>query len=391
MITPKVKKDSIRLATLLMTSSMTVMSGTTVVTAMPKVSDYFQGVPNAELLVRLFLTTPFLFTAIAAPLAGYVVDRLGRKLILLSSLIVFAIAGTSGLYLNSLFTLIIGRALLGISIGCILTTCITLTADYYERGERQRMMGLQTSFMGFGAVIFLSLGGVLGDIHWRATFISYAIAVIILPACIFFINEPQRIKKQETQASIIFGGRLPYLSIISIYTLSFIHIAVFYLVPVLIPFFLQDLSYTSSTRIGLILAGMNLLAAFMSLTYGKIKTHFTFLEIAFSSFIFLGLGYMILFFSSGIKVTLFGLIITSLGLGWFWPNANLWVNTVTPIQFRGRAIGSLATCTYLGMFFSPIIAQPFTTHYGIAATFGIIGTLSLGLGIILFLFSFRKR
>jgi len=391
MITPKVKKDSIRLATLLMTSSMTVMSGTTVVAAMPKVSDYFQGVPNAELLVRLFLTTPFLFTAIAAPLAGYVVDRLGRKLILLSSLIVFAIAGTSGLYLNSLFTLIIGRALLGISIGCILTTCITLTADYYEREERQRMMGLQTSFMGFGAVIFLSLGGVLGDIHWRATFISYAIAVIILPACIFFINEPQRIKKQETQASIIFRGRLPYLSIISIYTLSFIHIAVFYLVPVLIPFFLQDLSYTSSTRSGLILAGMNLLAAFMSLTYGKIKTHFTFLEIAFSSFIFLGLGYIILFFSSGIKVTLFGLIITSLGLGWFWPNANLWVNTVTPIQFRGRAIGSLATCTYLGMFFSPIIAQPFTTHYGIAATFGIIGTLSLGLGIILFLFSFRKR
>ena len=103
---------------------MTVMSGTTVVAAMPKVSDYFQGVPNAELLVRLFLTTPFLFTALTAPLAGYVVDRLGRKLILISSLIVFGIAGTSGLYLNSLFTLIIGRALLGISIGGILTACI---------------------------------------------------------------------------------------------------------------------------------------------------------------------------------------------------------------------------------------------------------------------------
>ena len=103
------------------------------------------------------------------------------------------------------------------------------------------------------------------------------------------------------------------------------------------------------------------------------------------------MGYIILFFSAGIKVTLFGLIITSLGLGWFWPNANLWVNTVTPFQFRGRAIGGLATCTYLGMFFSPIIAQPFITRYGIAATFGIIGTLSLGLGIILFLFNFRKR
>ena len=367
------------------------MSGTTVVAAMPKVSDYFQGVPNAELLVRLFLTTPFLFTAITAPLAGYVVDRLGRKLILLSSLILFAIAGTSGLYLNSLFTLIIGRALLGISIGGILTTCIALTADYYEREERQRMMGLQTSFMGFGAVVFLSLGGVLGDIHWRATFICYAIAVIILPACIFFITEPQRIKKQEIQGSKNEEVKLPYLIITSIYTLIFIHISAFYLVPVLIPFFLQNLSYTSSTHIGLILAGMNLLSAFISLTYGKIKTHFTFLEIAFSSFLFLGLGFIIIFFSTGIKVTLFGLIITSLGLGWFWPNANLWVNTVTPFQFRGRAIGGLATCTYFGMFFSPIIAQPFTSRYGIAATFGIIGALSVGLGIILFLFSIKKR
>ena len=87
---------------------------------------------------------------------------------------------------------------------------------------------------------------------------------------------------------------------------------------------------------------------------------------------------------------LFGLIITSLSLGLFWPNANLWVNTVIPFQFRGRAIGMLATCSYLGMFLSPIIAQPFTTYYGIATTFGIIGTVSTGLGIILFLFSLKN-
>ena len=370
---------------------MTVMSGTAVVAAMPKISDHFQEVPNAELLVRLFLTTPFLFTAITAPLAGYVVDRLGRKLMLISALIVFGIAGTSGLYLNSLFVLIIGRALLGISIGCILTTCIALTADYYEREKRQRMMGIQTSFMGFGAVVFLSLGGILGDYHWRAPFISYAIAVIILPACIFFLNEPQRIKKKDTQKTGIEEGSIPYAIIALIYSFNFIHISAFYLVPVLIPFFLQDLSFISSTHIGLILAGMNLLSACISLSYGRIKTHFSFLEIVFISFLFLGIGFIILYFSDSIKIAIFGLFIASLGLGWFWPNANLWVNTVTPFQYRGRAIGGLATCTYLGMFFTPIIAQPFTTRYGIAATFGIIGVLIVGLGAILFLIRVIRR
>ena len=390
LVTVKVKKDSIRLVALLMTSSVTVMSGTTIVAVMPKISVYFQDVPNTELLVRLLLTTPFLFTAITAPIAGYVVDRLGRKLILILSVIVFGIAGTSGLYLNSLFTLIIGRALLGISIGGILTACIALTADYYKRDERQRMMGVQVAFMGFGAVVFLSLGGALGDIHWRAPFLSYAIAAIILPGCIFYINEPENIEKQETHISKVGKDKFPYLIIISIYFLNFIHISVFYLIPVLIPFFLQDLSYTRSFHIGLILAGMNLLSALISLTYGKLKLHFSFLEIAFSAFLFLGIGFIIISFSTGLKMILFGLIITSLSLGLFWPNANLWVNTVIPFQFRGRAIGMLATCTYLGMFLSPNIAQPFTTYYGIATTFGIIGTVSTGLGIILFLFSLKN-
>lgn len=368
-----------------------MMSGTSVVAAIPKISDHFQGVPNAELLVRLFLTTPFLLTAIAAPLAGYVIDKFGRKLILIAAIIVFGIAGTSGLYLNSLVALIIGRAFLGISIGCIFTACIALIADYYEREARQKMMGTMTSFMGFGAFVSLGFGGVLGDIHWRAPFFSYGIAFIILPACIFFLNEPKKIKKKETVEVMIEESPIPYATLALIYTFNFIHISVFYFVPILVPFFLQDLSFTSSTHIGFILAGMNLVSACISLTYGKIKTHFSFIEIVIISFLFLGLGFMTLYISTSIKVIIFGLFITSLGLGWFWPNSNLWLNTVTPFQYRGRAIGGLATCGYLGMFFSPIMAQPFTTRYGIASTFGFIGVFAFGMGLILFLFKLKKR
>ena len=99
-------------ATLLLTSTLTVMSGATIAPSLPAMQEHFASVPNVELLVRLVLTIPALFIAIGGLFAGQLVDRLGRKPLLVVCTLLYGLAGASGLVLNSLGTILVGRAVL---------------------------------------------------------------------------------------------------------------------------------------------------------------------------------------------------------------------------------------------------------------------------------------
>jgi MFS family permease len=71
---------------LLLASSMTVMAGAIIAPALPDIERIFADQPRVELLVRLVLTLPALFTAIVAPVAGWAIDRFGRRRLLLGGL-----------------------------------------------------------------------------------------------------------------------------------------------------------------------------------------------------------------------------------------------------------------------------------------------------------------
>ena len=65
------------------------------------------------------LTIPALFIAIGGLFAGQLVDRIGRKPLLIVSTLLYGIAGVSGFVLNSLGTILVGRAVLGLSVAGI--------------------------------------------------------------------------------------------------------------------------------------------------------------------------------------------------------------------------------------------------------------------------------
>ena len=124
------------------------MSGATISPSLPGIQEQFSGTANAELLTRLVLTIPALFIAVCAPLAGTLVDRLGRKPVLLYSVILYGLSGGSGFVLSNLYTILAGRALLGVAVAGVMTSATTLIADYYVGEERSRVLGIQAAFYG---------------------------------------------------------------------------------------------------------------------------------------------------------------------------------------------------------------------------------------------------
>ncbi|MBF2006605.1 MAG: MFS transporter, partial [Chlorogloeopsis fritschii C42_A2020_084] len=115
-------------ATLLLASTLTVMAGATIAPSLPAMQDQFADVANVELWVKLVLTLPALFIVIGSPIAGVIVDRLGRKPLLLAAAILYGFAGGSGLILNSLFAILAGRALLGLAVAGVMVSATTLIA-----------------------------------------------------------------------------------------------------------------------------------------------------------------------------------------------------------------------------------------------------------------------
>ena len=77
-------------STLLLVSTLTVMAGATIAPSLPAMQEHFQSVNNAALWVRLVLTLPALFIVVGSLIAGIVVDRFGRKPLLLAATALYA-------------------------------------------------------------------------------------------------------------------------------------------------------------------------------------------------------------------------------------------------------------------------------------------------------------
>jgi MFS family permease len=358
---------------------MTVMAGATIAPSLPEMTKAFPDNESAETLVKLVLTIPGLFIAITAPFSGWIIDKFGRIKLLVAMLLLYAIAGTSGLYLNTLGAIIIGRAFLGIAVGGIMTTAVALIGDYFEGNERQKFLGTQAGIMALSGTIFISSGGILADISWRYPFLIYGLSALAVPMVLIYLKEPDRSGSQ-----VIKGGakeKIPKLAW-TIYLISFLGMAVFYMMPVQIPFLIQEIDNVDNMATGLALSASMLFAAGMSFNYQKFKDRFTYYQIYGISFFVVGLGYLAISFATSYAWVFPGLLLAGLGSGLIMPNSNLCLVTMASPKVRGRVLGLLTTFIFLGQFASPLLFQPIINVSSIRGGFYYLSIALIVLAII---------
>ncbi|MUG99128.1 MFS transporter [Scytonema sp. UIC 10036] len=366
-------------AALLLASTLTVMSGATIAPSLPAMQDHFVNVANVELLVKLVITMPALFIVIGSPIAGMIVDRFGRKPLLLSTTLFYGLTGASGLILDSLPAILVGRAFLGLSVSGVMVSATTLIADYYIGTARTTFMGLQAAFMSLGGVLFLSLGGTLALHNWRYPFLIYLFSLLLLPLIVFAIYEPQRNLSKKILASNQGSQNesIPITLLLLIFGMTTLSQIIFYLIPVQLPFYLRSLVNATPSESGMAIAFCTLFSAFTSIFYGRIKAKLDFVSIVPFTFGIFGIGYVIIGHANNYPTALVGLAIAGLGLGLLMPNMSVWISTIVPDAVRGRSLGGLSTAFFLGQFLSPIIAQPVSQKVGLALTYGLAGGLLL--------------
>ncbi|MFC1584054.1 MFS transporter [Fibrobacterota bacterium] len=387
------KHKNLTKLTILMSSMMTMMAGAVVAPSLPNITSVFQQVPHAGLLTRLIITLPALFMALMSPLAGWFIDRFGRKNLILCSYLLYAAAGTSGYYLHDLYPILAGRAFLGIAVAGIMTTGITLVGDYFQGGERTAFLGFQGTFIALGGVVFISLAGFLADIHWQLPFLIYLFSLLVFCMAIPFITEPVR-KGPERPAGTgpSAGAAAPYNRgmIYLLYGLVFLGIVFFYMVPVQIPYMLRTIG-VSNTLTGLSISSMTLASACISYNYHRIKRRLSFPAVYATAFAVIACGYCIIALGSVLPHFITGLVISGLGIGLLMPSGNLWAMELVPMEIRGRIVGRVSSSMFLGMFLSPVLLQPVVDRFSLPGAFLCASVMMSGMCLALILLKGKMR
>src|SRR3954454_13631863 len=175
---------------LLLASCLGVLGAVLLAPVLPDIEDAFAGSAGVQALTPVVLTAPALVIGLTAPFAGRVVDRIGRKRLLVAALVVYAFVGTAPLWLPSLQLIVVSRVLVGLTEAVIMTCCTTLLADYFHGAQRERYFGLQVVYTTVAATLFFGIGGALGSHSWRTPFWLYLVSLPLAVAAARFIWQP---------------------------------------------------------------------------------------------------------------------------------------------------------------------------------------------------------
>lgn len=133
---------------------------------------------KAELAIRdgqfgLF-TSVFLWVyGLCSPVAGYLADRIGKRPIILASLLVWSAATLATGFVQSFEMMLIARALLGVSEAFYMPAAVALIVDYHHGSTRARATGLHLSGVYVGSILGGLGGWIADDFGWRFGFVAF--------------------------------------------------------------------------------------------------------------------------------------------------------------------------------------------------------------------------
>lgn len=364
--------------TLLLLSMLTVMSNAAIVTSLPHLGDHFKHIANIDLLSRFMITLPSLAIAILAPIIGIIIYKTSVVKSASIGLIIFAIAGSAGLYLSDIYNLLLSRVFLGIAIAILMIVGTTLIGSYFEGQNRHKFMGLQSAFISIGGIFFITSGGILSDIDWRFPFGIYLIGLLILPFVLLFLKEPTMDQNNENENIKITGN----LKII--YFLAFLMMMVFYTLPTQMPFLMINHFGASGTLTGFLISSAMASNAIGALAFSKLKKQFDYKTIYMIGFLILAVGFIAIGNINNVYLFFVTSPIMGFGGGIIMTTTTAWMLHIAHHTKRTKASGYLTSSIYAGQFSSPLVFHPFVDAFGLQNFFiGLGFAIIFVLGVVL--------
>lgn len=190
--------------------NMTVMS-----TSLPRIVSEIGGMEYFDWLFTMYMST----STITAMLTGKLSDRYGRKLFLLTGIVLFSVGaflcGTSA----TIYQLILYKGVQGVGGGMIMSSGFAVVGDLFAPEDRGRWQGLFSAVFGLSSLSGPTLGGYIVD-HYAWPWVFWIFLPIgLLPFLLIWRLYPPH-PKQEKEA-IDYAGSLLLTTMIASFLLAF--------------------------------------------------------------------------------------------------------------------------------------------------------------------------
>jgi MFS family permease len=342
--------------------------------ALPTLMEHFKHVENKDLLVPMILTAPGLCIALIAPFAGVLVDKYGRRKLLIYFTAIYGIGGILPFFLDGFNTVISGRLLLGVGEAFVLVIGNTLLGDYFAPKDRNKWLMVQGFFGSIAGTGLLSLSGFLSNQGWNYPFLVYGVSFVITFLSVFFIYEPQEKFTSEID-TLSTEIEFPIKTTIFVFAVTLFFAILYFVYTIHFALALDAMGIKDKLQLGNMSAIASTAVPLGALLF-KLVSKRPFWQQMALIFLFFTIGLTGIGNSTNTTMALVTGWIQQLGCGMTIAVLVAWALNLFHVQYRGRGMGFWTSAFFLGQFINPIFVSSITKFSGgILATFVTVGIM----------------
>lgn len=159
---------------------------------LPAIAAHFAQYPQAGFLTRLLVSIIGAMMVIGSPFVGALADRFGRRRILLIGMLVYAIAGCAGYFVDNLYALVATRVLVGLAVAAVLVVTLAMVAVHSDGVARNRWLGYINTVGLLVSVLLIPFSGFVGKYGWQWPFLIHIVALPLFLLALVGLEPDQR-------------------------------------------------------------------------------------------------------------------------------------------------------------------------------------------------------
>ena len=350
---------------------------------LPVIRDAF-GVTDTQ--ASLLISAYFVTGIVLSPVIGLLADRIGRRRVLITSLLFFSLTG-GAMALASSFALVVGlRVVQGTAAAGVFVTTVTLVGDVFDGPQRNAVLGVNNATLSAGAAVFPIVGGVLAVIAWNAPFLVYLVALPVTLFAAWALEEPPTPTDHEIDSFTYLRAALGAVAgadAVVLYGAAFLtELLLFGAIITGLPFLMTATFALTPVFVGLVLTASEVSSMLVSTQNGRFATYLSNHGLIALGFGCYGAGLLGAWLAPSPGLIAVAVGVFGAGLGLSMPAVDAAISDLVETQYRGGALSLRNSTTFLGRAAGPVLFVGLAVTTSYRSLLLAAGVVALGSGLL---------
>jgi MFS family permease len=330
--------------------------------------DFHLDTHQVGLLITVY-TAPGI---VLSPLAGLLADRIGRRAVIVTGLVIFALSGLACALSTSFEALLLFRFIQGLGGSPLSAVNNTVLADLFSGRERIEALGYNQSVSSMSALMHPLVGGAVALLGWQYPMLLPLVALPVAYMVAFHLDGADRAATGSLRTYLANAFRGIFTRrVLALYLVNLTNLLVIYgVLLVYLVLMMKERFDADPLTIGIILATSAVASGLTSLTTRRVAARFSPRQMIVGGMVVSGCGIALNTVMPGLWWLVIPAAARGLGQGILMPALYVALAEEAPADARAAVMGFASTMFRAGQTFGPPV-------FAIAYAFGGVDTVFL--------------